>query len=72
MSSIRQLSFEKVLQAPRDIHTAYENKAGPISPADFSHYSNTFHPKYLQIKHYESILMTESCISSFYEFSLNF
>ena len=45
----------RVLQAPRDVPIAYENKAGTHLICWFSYSSNTFHSKYLQIKHYESI-----------------
>lgn len=56
MSSIWQ--WRRVLQAPRDVSIAYENKAGTHTFCWFSFYFKTLYPKYLQIKHYESILMT--------------
>ena len=57
--------LRRVLGAPRDVSTAYENKAGSHISWWFSDYSNTFHPKYLQTKPYESISMTVQIMGFF-------
>lgn len=58
MSSKWQLSFEKDAASSHKCTHSIENKAGTHIFWWFSYYSNTFHPKYLQTKPYESKSMT--------------
>lgn len=62
--------LKRVLQAPRDVSLVHENKAGTQATCWFSHGSSKVHPKYLQIKYYESTPIIKAWICSFFEFPL--